>query len=376
MPKVLHLYKDVFPPTYGGIEMVLGKLAARQAARGWEVSVAVSGPADEAWGKEKGVEVIQVGEWGRLLSNPLSPGFLSLLRDKPYDVLHLHLPCPTVVLASLLRARRDVPWFVSFQSDIVRQRISGALYAPFQSRFFSRASRIFVSSPRLVETSPALRQFQEKCLVVPLGISPEEPSPEDVEEGNRVRARYGAKPVILFVGRFRWYKGLHVLLEAMDHIDANLLVVGSGSPSQEGRLKKQAASLRHPDRVHFLGTVDRLAPLLAASDLFCLPSTHRAEAFGYVLLEAFRAGVPAITTELGTGTSYVNQDGVTGFVVPPRDSNTLSGAICRILADPEFRDRLSKAARRRVVNEFGLDRMVDSILQAYAAALGSFSPAP
>lgn len=368
MPKVLHLYKDVFPPTYGGIEIVLGKLAVHQVRRGWEVCVAVSGPVDPEWSRKTGVEVIRVGEWGRLLSNPIAPGFLRVLREVDYDILHLHLPCPTVVLASLLSAKRNVPWTVSYQSDIVRQKISGALYAPFQKLFFSKVSRIFVSSERLLKNSPSLKGFENKCSVVPLGISNNEPSEEDRQEGRQIRERLGGKPVILFIGRFRWYKGLHVLIEAMDHIDAVLLVVGSGTEAQETRFRGQAAALKNPDRVQFLGSIERLAPYFAATDVFCLPSTHRAEAFGYVLLEAFRAGVPAVTTELGTATSYVNVDGVTGFVVQPNDPNALSGAICRILADPAFRDRLSRAAYRRVTQEFSLDKMVDLILKGYEAA--------
>ncbi len=370
MPKVLHLYKDVFPPTYGGIEIVLGKLAVHQVRRGWEVCVAVSGPVDPEWSMKTGVEVIQVGEWMRLLSNPISPGFLGVLRKTKYDILHLHLPCPTVVMASLLSARKDVPWTVSYQSDIVRQKITGALYSPFQRVFFNKVSRIFVSSERLLKNSPSLQGFQDKCTVVPLGISDNEPAQEDREEGQRIREGYGGKSIILFIGRFRWYKGLHVLIEAMDQIDAVLLVVGSGSEAQEARFRSQAAALRHPGRVQFLGSIERLAPYLAAADVFCLPSTHRAEAFGYVLLEAFRAGVPAVTTELGTATSYVNVDGVTGFVVPPNDPKALSEAISRILADPTFRERLSQAAYNRVTQEFSLDRMVDLILKGYEGALG------
>ncbi len=368
MPKVLHLYKDVYPPTYGGIEIVLGKLAVHQVRRGWEVCVAVSGPVDPEWSRKTGVEVIQVGEWGRLLSNPISPGFLRVLRETKYDILHLHLPCPTVVLASLLSAHRDVPWTVSYQSDIVRQKISGALYSPFQKVFFSKVSRIFVSSERLQKNSPALRDFQEKCSVVPLGISDNEPSQEDRMEAQQIRARYNGKPIILFIGRFRWYKGLHVLIEAMDRIDAVLLVVGSGTEAQEARFRGLAAALKNPDRVQFQGSIERLAPYLAAADVFCLPSTHRAEAFGYVLLEAFRAGVPAVTTELGTATSYVNVDGVTGFVVPPNDPEALSGAIQRILSDPTFRDQLARAAYARVTQEFSLEKMVDLILTGYQEA--------
>lgn len=369
MPKVLHLYKDVFPPVYGGIEVVLGKLAEHQSARGWDVEIAVSGPVDTDWAREHRIRVHQVGEWFRLLSNPISPGFLPVLKAGGYDVLHLHLPCPTAVVSALLAGDQKAPWFVSYQSDIVRQRITGLLYSPLESAFFRKVTRIFVSSPPLMETSRALCKFQDKCQVVPLGISAEELTVGERAEGAAIRARFEGKPILLFVGRFRWYKGLHVLVEAMNNVDAVLLVIGSGTPNQVARLKAQAAGLKHPERVQFMGTVEKLSPYLAAADIFCLPSTHRAEAFGYVLLEAFRAGLPAITTELGTGTSYVNVDGRTGFVVPPKDPIKLAGAICRLLADPAYRERFALHARQRIEREFTVEKMVDSISAAYEAAL-------
>jgi rhamnosyl/mannosyltransferase len=203
--------------------------------------------------------------------------------------------------------------------------------------------------------------------VVPLGISCERLSAEDRKEGDRIRAEYPDRPIILFVGRFRWYKGLNILLEAMDEVDATLLVVGSGTTAQVKETRRIAAGLRHPDRVRFLGTVSRLEPILAAGDLFCLPSTHRAEAFGYVLLEAFRAGLPAVTTELGTGTSYVNQDGVTGYVASPQDPKALADALNKAVTDQVHLRDLGIAARKRVEKEFGLEKMVEDILESYSS---------
>jgi rhamnosyl/mannosyltransferase len=368
MPRVLHLYKDLFPPVYGGIEVVLGKLAASQAERGWEVAVAVAGPVDREWGERRKVETIQVGEWARVLSNPISPGFFKVLRERPYDLLHIHMPCPTAEMAALFAGSRDVPWFATYQSDIVRQRISGALYAPLQDRFLSRCSAIYVSSENLLASSPVLQRHRERCLLAPLGISPETPTEEDRAAAAKVKKDYEGKPVVLFVGRFRWYKGLHVLIEAMDSVDATLLVVGSGTPQQERALQGRLNNLNHPERIRFLGSVERLEPLLLAADVFCLPSTHRAEAFGYVLLEAFRLGLPAVTTELSTGTSFVNEDGVTGRVALPSDAGSLASALNDVLSDPQRREAYGAAALRRVTEKFGLSQMVERILEGYARA--------
>ena len=108
-----------------------------------------------------------------------------------------------------------------------------------------------------------------------------------------------------------------------------------------------------------------LPALYHLADLFVLPASHSSEAFGLVQVEAMAAGVPVVCTELGTGTSYVNQDGVTGRVVPPRDPAALAVAICELLADPARRVAMSAAARARVEAEFEQSVMVERVLATY-----------
>ena len=106
-----------------------------------------------------------------------------------------------------------------------------------------------------------------------------------------------------------------------------------------------------------------------AADIFVLPANARAEAFGIVLLEAMASGLPCITTEVGTGTSWVVQDGVTGLVVPPRDPQALAGAIQALLDDPQRRAAMGHAARARVEAEFTLERMIARVQAVYEKAL-------
>jgi len=119
------------------------------------------------------------------------------------------------------------------------------------------------------------------------------------------------------------------------------------------------------ERVHFLGEVadDELPAYYQAADLFVLPASHRSEAFGVVQLEAMAASTPVVSTALGTGTSFVNQDGVTGFVVPPRNAEALARAVNRLLADSELRRSMGDAGRRRVLGHFTVDRMVDGVIR-------------
>jgi glycosyltransferase involved in cell wall biosynthesis len=93
--------------------------------------------------------------------------------------------------------------------------------------------------------------------------------------------------------------------------------------------------------------------------MFVLPSVTRAEAFGFVQLEAMAHGKPVISTALCSGVPWVNQDGVTGFVVPPGNADTLRAAIQQLIVDTALRRRLGTAGRQRVQEEFTLRQMAD-----------------
>jgi rhamnosyl/mannosyltransferase len=104
-------------------------------------------------------------------------------------------------------------------------------------------------------------------------------------------------------------------------------------------------------------------------DLFVLPANARAEAFGMVLLEAMASGLPCITTELGTGTSWVVQDGVTGFVVPPKNPSVLAESINKLIADESLRQQFGQAALARTRAEFSQEVMVKRVMQVYETVL-------
>jgi len=125
------------------------------------------------------------------------------------------------------------------------------------------------------------------------------------------------------------------------------------------------------DKVFFLGELpdEEVVHHLQACDLFVLPSIFRSEAFGIVLLEAMACGKPVVSTELGTGTSFVNQHGKTGLVVPPNDTKALADAINYLFSEPELRERFGNAAKERVETYFCLDRMVKDVIRTYEDVL-------
>jgi glycosyltransferase involved in cell wall biosynthesis len=372
--KILQVYKDYYPPVKGGIEGHIHLISRRLAKRGlMRVSVLVSNTCFR-WSREDldGIEVTKVPQMGRISSAPISLTFPYWLRrmGKWADLLHFHFPNPTAE-ASYLLSGLEQKVVVSYHSDIVRQAILGKLYSPFQTRFLQRARSIFVASPNYLASSPVLHPFKNKCRIIPYGIDIDRfrISGTTAHAVKRIRKQYGDR-LMLFIGRFRYYKGLDVLIKALPTIDGRLLIVGSGP--LERQLREHVSRLGVTDKTEFLGELadEVMIQFLHACDIFVLPSNMRSEAFGIVQLEAMACGKPLLSTEIGTGTSFVNQHDVTGMVVAPNDHRALAQAADRMLDDPELRVRYGRAGFQRVRADFEINSMVDAVADVYRVELG------
>ena len=149
----------------------------------------------------------------------------------------------------------------------------------------------------------------------------------------------------------------------MAGVDAVLLIIGEGPLL--ARLQETARAAGVADRVQFLGRVDRIVEYYRACDMFVLPSTERAEAFGLVQLEAMACGKPVVNTWVPSGVPVVSLNGVTGLTVAPKDASALADAMRLLLEDSELRLRYGMAARRRVEKEFTVDGMIARTLDLY-----------
>ena len=373
--RVLYLYKDYFP-VLGGIENHIKLLAEGLRRHGVETQVLVTNTTNHTVDEvSSGVPVHKTARQVNVSSAPVSLPFFPAVRrlESGVDIAHLHMPYPPGEVAQLLmgRSRRLV---ATYHSDIVRQRMLGLLYRPFLWQVLRRADLIAVSNPVYVQDSPFLRRHAKKCRVIHFGVDLDRfaSSPQIREEAAQWQARYAGQPLILFVGRLRHYKGIDVLIEAMRQVEkAHALIVGIGPMEAGWRAQVQAAGLT--DRVTFLGEVSDagVLALYHAASLFVLPSTNRAETLGIVQLEAMACGLPLICTELGTGTSYVNQNGITGLVVAPNDAQALAAALNTLLASPAQRQAMGAAGSRRVRAEFSIDAMLRRTLDFYQEALAT-----
>ena len=169
------------------------------------------------------------------------------------------------------------------------------------------------------------------------------------------------RPLVLTLARLEGQKGIGYLLEAATQVpEALLLIAGEGG--DRAKLERRAVELGVSNRIVFLGRRDDVPELLAACDLFVLPSLF--EGLPLSVLEAMGAGKPVVATRIG-GTNEAVEDGVTGILVPPADGAAIARAIQSILAQPAAARRMAEAGRARARLEFSGERMVRQTTELY-----------
>lgn len=283
------------------------------------------------------------------------------------DVVHYHFPWPFADVMHFA-ARVQVPTVLTYHSDIVRQRMLAMLYAPLMKRFLGGIDRIVATSPNYFATSDVLPRFEDRVDIVPIGLDPASyPVPAETEV-DAVRAEFG-EGFFLFVGVLRYYKCLHILLDAIQGAPYRVVIVGSGPT--EAELKRQARDLGLTNVV-FAGQVsDRTkVALLELSRGVVFPSYMRSEAFGVTLLEGAMHAKPLISTEVGSGTSHVNVDGETGLVVTPASAKALRQAMDLLHERPAMAGRMGTCARNRFEHLFNGGLMGERYAGIYADLTG------
>ncbi|HUR89872.1 MAG TPA: glycosyltransferase [Ramlibacter sp.] len=358
--RVLHVYKSYYPDSVGGIEQVIAQLATALNAAGDESRIFTLSPnPDPAVLARSEGEVHRCRTTVEISSNPLSISAMAGFRRHLdwADVVHYQFPWPFADLMHVASGTRK-PSVVSYQSDIVRQKLLLHAYSPLMYHFLRKVDAVVATSPQYRDSSPVLTRLNREVRVIPNGIDEGAyPAPEH-ERVSAWREILG-EGFFLFVGVLRYYKGLETLLRAASGFDGRIVIAGTGPEAQH--LQEYAASQRL-ENVRFVGAIsdaDKVS-LIRLSRAFVFPSHLRSEAFGMSLLEAAMHARPMICCEIGTGTSYINVDGETGFVVPPQDPAALQDAMHRFLREPQLARRMGDAARSRFLSNFTAQEMARS----------------
>ena len=176
--------------------------------------------------------------------------------------------------------------------------------------------------------------------------------------------------MVLFVGRLVYYKGLEYLIDAIKLTpDVSLIIIGSG-PLRD-KLINKINKMNLASRIKIIPEVDEktLHSYYKACDLFILPSVEKSETYGIVQIEAMACGKPIICTDLGTGTTFINQNEVTGLVVPPRNVERLAEAINKLVKNTELRKDLGMQGKDWAVKKFTSEVMVTKTYKLYQELL-------
>jgi rhamnosyl/mannosyltransferase len=349
--RILHLAKYYWPRS-GGMERVVQTLAEGAANLGHQVEVVAVESRGGAGASRHRSGVTRAFSFAALGSQEIAPGYIAAAW-KSADIIHVHHPHPLADLACLLRARRT-PVVVTQHADSRR-----AAYRPFTRLVLKRARAIVVPSRAHLALSTELTGYEGKVEVIPFGIDQTRwQSVPPPPPGGQARA--------IFIGRLVAYKGLDILLRALEQVpDLRLDIVGSGPEGP--RLKTMARALAITDRVRFYGEYpdDDLPRRMADADFLVLPSVTVEEMFGLVVLEAMAAGRPVITTAVPSAVREVNVPGVTGLEVPLRDVPALARALETLSRDPDRRRSMGEAGRKRVAERFTQQAMAERHIELY-----------
>lgn len=367
--RVLHVYKSWSADAYGGIEGFISTLALSAQQYGIHSRIAYLAPAERLRRvRHDGITAYRFRQDGQIASTGFSLSLLLAYRRLAEwaDIVHFHFPWPYGDFVHWC-SRAKKPFVVTYHSDVVRQRGLNCLYTPLRRWFLGRACRVVATSHNYLCTSPVLRRLGRTTRVIPMGI-------EDKGQGAGVSLRSAywrhriGEEFILFIGVLRYYKGLHLLLQAASDIHAHIVIAGSGPCEPAHRMLAKRLGLRN---VTFLGAVDPLDKdaLFRLSALFVFPSHLRSEAFGLSLVEAAMYGKAMVSSELGTGTTYINIHGETGLVVEPNNSPALAQAVNRLLANRRERELLGRNGRKRYLELFTADTMARAYAEEYRSVL-------
>jgi glycosyltransferase involved in cell wall biosynthesis len=365
--KVLHLGKFC-PPKEGGIEIFSSDLLEYLNSRGIKADLLCFNNKN-LHGEYKGYEYFGCKINLKLNSAPLSYKYFKNFKkiEHYYDIIHIHSPNP---LAEFLSISSNKKVIIQWHSDIVKQKFTYHIYRPFQKKALQKASKIICSSPDYFQSSKQLYGLKNKTIIIPLGLNPERL--HDVSEDKKAKMfiqKVRDKKFILSIGRLVEYKGFDYLIESANHLPKDVVILIAGDGPLYKKLKEKITRLNLQNQVHLIGKIENISILIKNCDLFCLPSISRNEAFGLVLIEALYFGKPLLTTYVeGSGMNYINRNGVTGLVVPPRDSKALSEGIKNILSNTEVYENFSKNAKERF-KEFEINLIGQKIINLYNSIL-------
>jgi glycosyltransferase involved in cell wall biosynthesis len=351
------------PPAVGGMASVLAALGASTLPGRVDLRLFETGkttPAGRPWWQGVGARLRLMADWW---------GQLGRGSDQPAPVAHIHT-CSgltffldgALLLLSRLRGAPVVLHVHGARFDDFLDSLPAPAAAA--ARWLARRAAVVVVLSEEWRQRLATRWPGARLSVVANGVAM-------LAQAHSV-ARAGP-PRYVFMGNLGRRKGVHVLLQAAAQSQQPWQLALAGGEEEPGYSAHTRAEI---DRLGLAGRVQMLGPvvdqakidLLAGAQGFVLPSL--AEGLPMALLEAMAMALPAVVTAVGAMPGVV-REGIDGHVVPAEDAAALAAALDALALQPEQRQRFGLAAVERCRALYGIERMVDGLMDVYAALPGN-----
>ena len=319
------IVNKMYKPEVGGVEVIAEQMAGIIGEKYGRCDVltfnSIRQKSVEIFGK---VNVIRLSCLFSKKSIRWSFGYVSELKKLCKDNRVVIYNYPSFQPEVHKRKYFEIKKLVYYHADVTRAGALGRAYQKFiGKRFLLNADLILVSNPNIIESSAVLKRFKNKCEVLPYGIDTAKYNFRENNKREEILSHFDLPDgmLMLFVGRMARYKGFENILKAMNGLESKyrLVIVSNDEMSVEAKECIRSNGLQERI-VQYKGiSDDMISYYYSACDVLLMPSVDRAEAFGLVAVEAMACSLPVITTQLYTGTSYHNIDGVTGRIIEPNN---------------------------------------------------------
>lgn len=367
-------------PTYGGSGAIAAELGLAMAERGHTIhffshALPFRLPPDHPGTVFHEVQVTAYPLFKYPpYASALATKLVEVSRREPLDLIHVHYAIPHSVAAFLAREMlrgNGAPKTITtlHGTDITLVGIDSSFFEI--TRFgIEKSDGVTAVSEELARSTRELFRVEKEVRVIPNFIDPERFSPARRSPKARLHFAEPGEPLLGHVSNFREVKRIPDVIRTFHllqkEIPSRLLLMGEGPELEHA--KALTLELGIEERVQFAGVVRDVASALAQLDLFLLPSEY--ESFGLAGLEAMASGVPVIAAHVG-GLPEVVEDGRTGFLCEVGDFRCMARKAAEILGDPELHQRMRDDARRRAVERFPRDRVVDRYEEYYREVMGA-----